>query len=176
MLELSKALLAKAIELDSITIDSPTDRVNDDGVAIRPTLYFNLGVSEVNPKTGKARMVPSKKSTLYTPNKDEAAALKANVDIVETVKLAGKSYRFLKSTLTEDERKELKHIKGMLKANDTIIKIKKAVKAATSAYIMGLDKDNRLLVANAIAAQVSPALEILRNGPAKDEDLEPLFS
>ena len=77
MLQLSKALLAKAIELSSTTIDSPTGRTNNKGEAIRPTLYFN------KPTIVNGKSVPSKKSTMYTPNAIEAAELKANVAVVK---------------------------------------------------------------------------------------------
>ena len=182
MMELSKTLKAKAIELHSTTIPSPTGRVSkteklEDGTPkpITPTLYFDKPAT-VKDDNGKDKLVPSQKSTLYTPNAIEAAELKANVDIVETVKLNGKQFRFLKSTLTESEKKEIVTIKGMLRANDLILKIKAAVKVATSAYIMSLDKDSRDMVANAMANVVSPALEILRNGKADDEKPQPLFS
>ena len=169
MLQLSKALLAKAIELDSTTIDSPTGRTNNKGEAIRPTLYFD------KPTIVNGKNVPSKKSTMYTPNAIEAAKLNANVDIVETVKVNGVQFRFLKSTLDSSEISEIRKVKGMLKANDTILKLKAAVKAATSAYIMGLDYDSRVMVADAMANMVAPALDTLR-GNSVDDELEPLFS
>ena len=169
MLQLSKALLAKAIELSSTTIDSPTGRTNNKGEAIRPTLYFN------KPTIVNGKTVPSKKSTMYTPNAIEAAKLNANVDIVETVKVNGVITRFLKSTLDSSEISEIRKVKGMLKANDTILKLKAAVKAATSAYIMGLDYDSRVMVADAMANMVAPALDTLR-GNSVDDELEPLFS
>ena len=174
MLELSKALQAKAIVLNSTTIDSPTGRVNAKGEAIRPTLYFNKPATVKDDK-GKDKFVPSKKSTLYTPNAIEAAKLNANVDIVETVKVNGVQFRFLKSTLDSSEISEIRKVKGMLKANDTILKLKAAVKAATSAYIMGLDYDSRVMVADAMATMVAPALDTLR-GNSVDDELEPLFS
>ena len=169
MLQLSKALLAKAIELSSTTIDSPTGRTNNKGEAIRPTLYFD------KPAIVDGKKVPSKKSTMYTPNAIEAAKLNANVDIVETVKVNGVITRFLKSTLDSSEISEIRKVKGMLKANDTILKLKAAVKAATSAYIMGLDYDSRVMVADAMANMVAPALDTLR-GNSVDDELEPLFS
>ena len=169
MMELSKTLKAKAIELHSTTIDSPTGRTNNKGEAIRPTLYFD------KPVEVEGKLVPSKKSTLYTPNAIEAAELNANVDIVETVKLNGVQSRFLKSTLSSSEIAEIRKVKGMLKANDTILKLKAAVKAATSAYIMGLDYDNRAMVADAMANMVAPALDTLRGDRVNDE-LKPLFS
>ena len=164
-LTLSATLLTKAVVLNSMTIDSPTERVNKDGVPIRPTIYFD------KPATKDGKLVPSKKSTIYTPNADEAAKLGATVDIVETIKIDGVQSRFLKSTLDTVLLQEVKSVKGMLKANVTIKAIRKAVKAATSAYIMSLPMESRNMIADSIAQLVSPAPETLNNTGNSDDEV-----
>jgi hypothetical protein len=179
MLNLSDTLTAKAVVLHSVTIDSPTERTNDKGEAIRPTIYFDKPVKE------GGKLVPGKKSKLYTPNEQEAKALKATCDGCESICLDGAGkydhendmhFRFLKSTLTDDDWAEIKSIKGMLSANKATVKVKKALKACLSQYIMGLPLADRNKVANALADLTQPVMDTLRNTADDDEADTPLFS
>ena len=71
-IQLSKALIDKSVVLNSMTIDSPTDRKSKrTGDPLRPTVYFDNPVTDKD--TGK--LVAGKKSTLFTPNAEEAEAL-----------------------------------------------------------------------------------------------------
>ena len=182
---MTDALKAKAIKLHSTSIDSPTGRVSKnetlaDGTPkpITPTLYFDKPV-EVDGK-----LVPSKKSTLYTPNAAEAAELKATCDGCESVMLDGAGkydpenklhFRFLKTALTSNDMAEIKDIKGKLKAMNELAKIREDLKAITSQYIMGLPKDNKSMIADKLAEMTAVTLSILRNDAIDEED-EPLFS
>ena len=183
---MTDALKAKAIKLHSTSIPSPTGRVSkteklEDGTPkpITPTLYFD------KPVEVEGKLVPSQKSTLYTPNKEEAAELKANVDGCESVMLDGAGkydpdnklhFRFLKSALDPDgsDMAEIKTIKGKLKAMNELAKIKAELKAITSTYILGLPKDDKSMIADKLAELTAVALSILRN-TAVDEADEPLF-
>jgi hypothetical protein len=178
MLNITKGLQAKAVTLFSMTIDSPTERVNSDGDAIRPTIYFD------NPIDKDGKKVAGKKSTIYTPDRDEAAKLGATQDGCECLCLDGAGkyspdadnhFRFLKSTLTDADLKEIKAIKGMLSANATIKLFKKACKKLTGQYIGTLPKESKVLIANAIAGIVSPTLDILQNGATDADEDEALF-
>ena len=184
---MTDALKAKAIKLHSTSIPSPTGRVSkteklEDGTPkpITPTLYFDMPV-EV-----EGKLVPSKKSTLYTPNKEEAAELKANVDGCESVMLDGAGkydpdnklhFRFLKSAFDPDgsDMAEIKTIKGKLKAMNELAKIRDDLKAITSQYIMGLTTYNKSMIADKLAEMTAVTLSILRNDVIDEED-EPMFS
>lgn len=179
MLQLSSALLKKAITLFSTTIDSPTNRTNDKGEAIRPTIYFDKPVKQ------DGKNVPGKKSTLYTPDKDEAKALKATCDSCECVCLDGSGkydpdnelhYRFLKSTLVDSDIKEIKAVKGLLTSNKGHIKLKAVAKQLTSAYIMGLPIEQRSILATAVREQMNYVCDLLENTATDDDADEPLFS
>ena len=181
---MTSELKAKAVKLWSMSIPSPTGRTSDkeldkDGnpKPITPTLYFD------KPVEVEGKLVPSKKSTLYTPNKEEAAELKANVDGCESVMLDGAGkydpdnklhFRFLKSALDGSDMAEIKTIKGKLKAMNELAKIKAELKAITSTYILGLPKDDKSMIADKLAELTAVALSILRN-TAVDEADEPLF-
>lgn len=168
-IKLSDNLLAKAVNLDSMTIDSPTERTNNDGVAIRPTVYFTNGKVDEN---GKAK--PTKDSKLYTPNADEASAIEnCTKDIVETVSIDGSKFRFLKSTLNDDELKEIKSVKGMVAAEQSINMLDTVVKKLTGAYVMALTDEQRKMVAERAAAMLISAtdkmtsVQVKRAGKAK---------
>ena len=174
MLELSKSLQSKAITLSSMTIDSPTSRTNAMGEAIRPTIYFDKPVKQ--DKNGKKVDVPSKKSAVYTPNAEEAAAIpNCTCTGVETIKLGGTEYRFLKSALEPADLSEVRKLKGLLKANSQNIKLKAALKGFTSAYISALSLDERNIIAEAIGNLALPIMDHLRHTQTVEED-EPLFS
>ena len=179
MLQLSKSLVSKAITLHSTTIDSPTERTNNDGVAIRPTVYFD------KPVTKDGKLVPGKKSTLYTPDAGEAAELKCNQDSCESVMLDGSGkynpenelhYRFLKSALTPADVKEIKSVKGLLSCNKSVVKVKTALKACVSQYILGLPNEQRSIFAEALASITLPVIDRLRNEASDDTEDSPLFS
>jgi hypothetical protein len=179
MLQITSGLLAKAVTLYSTTIDSPNDRTNKDGAAIRPTIYFD------KPVTKDGKHVPGKKSKLYTPDADEAASLKATQDGVESLMLDGAGkyspdndnhHRFLKSTLSPADVAEIKTIKGKLSCNKQVLKVKATMKACVSAYIMGLPQDQRNQFADALAQIAMPTIDALKNAVDDSEEDTPLFS
>lgn len=179
MLNLSKSLTDKSVSLLSTTIPSPTGRKNDDGEVMNCTIYFD------KPVTKDGKQVPGKKSTLYTAHEGEATKLKATQDSCESVMLDGAGkyqptndlhYRFLKDSLTPSDMKEIKSLKGLLKANGQVIKVKSVLKGFTSAYIMGLPKEQRAIIADALATLTMPVVDALKNVASNDEEDEPLFS
>jgi hypothetical protein len=169
MIRLSDAVLAKAVDLGSMTIDSPTGRVSKrSGAQIRPTVYFDKYT--VDKKTGKKN--PAKGANFYTPNADEAEAIEnCTQDKVHTVKYPdGTVYRFLDSKLEEENRDEIARFKGMKAVDDVINVLDSLMKKATSAYIMqNLDEEQRSLFANAIGGMVLNTTNRLKSAPQAKE-------
>ncbi len=156
---ISKALQAKAVVLDSMTIDSPTERTNKGGEAIRPTIYFTKG--KLDKKLGKKRPVKGK-STLYTQNKDEAEAIDGcEHQGVETLSLDGVKTRWLKDDLEDSDIEELHNLKGMVASEAVVNMIASACKKLVGTYVMSLPLDQRQMVAEQVSSRILVATDKL---------------
>ena len=174
---LSKELIGKSIELSSYSIVSPTGRVSTSaktkGNPLNCTVYFT-GESG---KDGQHL----KGATLYVSNEQDAAALKAEHDGVETVNInSDTSYRWLKSSLLPADVKAINTLKGVLKVNRILSggigSLQQVLKGAAGMYIKGPPQEYRKAFTDKMAGLMIDTCDDIMRVKAEDDAPESFFS
>ena len=179
---LSKKLIAKAIELNSYSIVSPTGRLSTSaknlGAPLNTTVYFT-GLAVVDAK-GKVTG-HGKGAVLYVSDKADAAVLKATCIGVDTIKISDTvTYRWLKSDMTPADTKAVNTLKGVLKINRImsggIGSLQQVLKGAAGMYIKGLPREYKEAFTNKMAQMVMATCDDINRVQADKEEEVAFFN